>query len=110
MCRRAAAPIPAPTGPQDTRDLHRRDLLARVHIVQRVSTDLDTSALDQSGHEEAHVDYASFQSDVGRGQLTVNAGGAFSAGTLDVTGVPAVKRGVVGVAVARSSDKTVNFA
>ncbi len=62
------------------------------------------------GHAEGYVDYAYFQSDAARGQLTVNKGGAFSAGSLDVTGVPPAKQGVVESAVARFSDKTVNFA
>jgi hypothetical protein len=54
-------------------------------------------------------DYASFQDDVVRGTLTVNKGGTFSAGSLDVTGVPPAKQGVVESAIARFSDKTVNF-
>jgi hypothetical protein len=61
------------------------------------------------GHTEGYVDYASFQNDVARGSLTVNKGGAFSAGSLDVTGVPPAKQGVVEAAIARFSDKTVNF-
>jgi hypothetical protein len=61
------------------------------------------------GHPQNYVNYAGLQSDTVRGQLTVSKGGVFSSGSLEVSGVPAAKQGVVEAAVGRFSDKTVNF-
>ena len=66
-------------------------------------------ALIGDGHDQAYRNYAEFQTDVANGTITVNKGGVFSAGSLEVTGVPPVKQGVVESAIARFSDKNVDF-
>lgn len=61
------------------------------------------------GHDGTYADYAGFQEDVAHGTLTVHKGGVFSAGSIDVTGVPPAKQGVVESAISRFSDKKINF-
>jgi hypothetical protein len=61
------------------------------------------------GHERQYATYAEFQEDVVTGKLTVHKGGVFSAGSLEVEGVPPSKQGVVESAVTRFSDKEVSF-
>lgn len=61
------------------------------------------------GHDSKHEEYARFQEDIAEGTVTVNKGGAFSAGSLEIAGVPVSKQGVVEDAVGRFSDKEIVF-
>ncbi len=68
-------------------------------------------ALIGTGHDQTYLNYAYLQADKAQGTITVNKGGMLSgAGSLDVSGIPPVKQGVVQAAIERFSDKTVNFA
>jgi len=94
------------------------DAIAEVNRANVKSTD-DGNSIDfvvggwvmliGDGHQESYDQYASFQEDVVHGTLTVNKGGMRSAGSLEVSGVPPAKQGVVEAAIARFSDKTVEF-
>lgn len=61
-----------------------------------------------SGHDAKHTTYVQRQADLEDGWVTVKKGGAFSKGTLTVTGISA-KQGVVKSQIGEFSDKSVVF-
>lgn len=60
------------------------------------------------GHARRPADYVRRQDDVEEGQLTVTKGGAFSKGSIEVTGISA-KQALIKEAIAEFSDKKVTF-
>lgn len=70
-----------------------------------------TALLIGGGHRAAHVSYAQSAADSASGSVTVRKSGlGRGAGSLTFRGVPPAKQEIVRAAVARFSDKTVEFA